>query len=135
MYPTDIKNSPWVYYGSAQNKIFGKWMLFIPKHDLNVVWNRCIHLYTNNCLTGVETMKCSTGYINPRANNHDQGVIIMYTKFDVDEVLLKIGENIVQKTGYNPKNKTMYYKTDAQTYRGTSSTGNRINHSLKITIS
>ena len=76
--PLDIDRDPWLYErnNSSVREDVGKWMLFYDKSKINDAWVKAT-IYRNDELDGVTSMKCSTLYNNPRAND-DNSVIILY---------------------------------------------------------
>ena len=103
----------------------GKWMLYYDESVFNEKWVEIVNLYRNDKLTGVTSMKCSTGRKNPRAMG-DDGVVILYCNYSFDEGYIKdIGRNLQVVTYYD---KWMYYKTTDQTMNGTKATGRKVNH-------
>jgi len=112
----------------------GKWMLYYKKDKMNDKWKFAQQLYRENKLNGILSMKCSTAYKNPRATNHDDGIIILYCANSYDEqYILEIGKNILNMFNYND-NHTIYYKTDSQTSEGTQATGVIKNHTYKLKV-
>lgn len=107
-------------------------MLFYPKILLNEKWEHAKQLYRNNKLKDIFAMKCSTNYVNPRASNSEEGIIILYC-FDSynEEKIMNIGKTILQFFDYNER-KIIYYKTDFQTIKGTVATGSNINYTYKL---
>ena len=77
--PLNIDEFPWLYESKndIEREDVGKWMLFYDKSKINDAWIEATTLYRNDELDGVTSMKCSTSYNNPRANN-DNSVIILY---------------------------------------------------------
>lgn len=111
---------------------YGKWMLFYPKNEMEIMWEKIQRLYEKDELYGVHSMKCSSGRKkNPRASNDEDGVIILYTTIDTEENIKRIGTNILNKTKYS-LNERIFYKTDKQTHSGTKATGNIKNSTFSI---
>lgn len=131
--PLNIDESPWLYErnNNSVREDVGKWMLFYDKSKINEAWVKATTLYRNDELDGVTSMKCSTSYNNPRANN-DNSVIILYCNNSQDkETIMNTGKIILELFEYREKD-TIYYKTDEQTREGTVATGSKKNHTYKI---
>ena len=135
--PTEITDSYWVFHGTSnakEKKDVGKWMLFYPKNMLDKKWKEMCILWDNNKLLGVLSMKCSTGKLNPRSSNDDEGIIILYCNNSGDEhEIMRIGKNIIPYIQDYPINR-IFYKTDLQTRIGTKATGIKINYSYILNI-
>jgi hypothetical protein len=151
--PLNVNQFPWLYEKSVKNKFeiselvvetkddvfekiknigVGKWMLFYPKILLNEKWEHAKQLYRNNKLKDIFAMKCSTNYVNPRAPNSEEGIIILYCSDSYnEEKIMNIGKTILQFFDYNER-KIIYYKTDFQTIKGTVATGSNINYTYKL---
>ena len=135
--PLDIDEFPWLYESKndIEREDVGKWMLFYDKSKINDAWVEATNLYRNDELDGVTSMKCSTSYNNPRAND-DNSVIILYCNNSQDkETIMNTGKIILELFEYREKD-TIYYKTDEQTREGTVATGSKkiIHTKLKILI-
>ena len=131
--PLDIGDFPWLYErkNDLKREDVGKWMLFYDKSKINDAWVKATTLYRNDELDGVTSMKCSTSYNNPRAND-DNSVIILYCNNSHDkETIMNTGKNILKLFEYEEKD-SIYYKTDEQTKDGTVATGSKKNHTYKI---
>lgn len=137
--PTEITEDYWVYHGKlslllSELKEIGKWMLFYPDSKLDSKWAEICGLYDENKLPGILSMKCSTSLKSSRANNHNEGVIILYCNNSSNKTeILNIGKRLVPYIE-DYQNKTIYYKTDIQTRVGTVATGAITNHTYSITI-
>jgi|TARA_B110000208_G_scaffold50632_1_gene66615 hypothetical protein len=131
--PLDIDELPWLYESKNDLESYdvGKWMLFYDKSKINDAWQKTKTLYRNDELEGVMSMKCSTSFNNPRANNNDS-IIILYCNNSCDEeTIMNTGKNMLKLFKYE-ENETIYYKTDEQTKEGTGATGSTKNHTYKI---
>jgi len=128
--PTDVHDFPWIYENSKQNgDADGKWMLFYSHEILDEKWRKIRDLYREGHLTGVNSLKCSTSYRNPRASGTD-GVIICYCCNSTDEsYIIAIGRRLMTLMLYND---TMFYKTNVQTRFGTRATGIQKNYTYRL---
>ena len=105
-------------------------MLFYDKDKLDEKWETAKSLFHNGDLDGVEAMKVSTNFNNPRASSKSAGVIILYCNNSSDEEkIMAVGKVIRETLDYNIP---MYYKTDEQTKVGTKATGQTKNHLYKL---
>ncbi len=132
--PSEISDCPWLYENKNNYKLndSGKWMLFYPKELMDKSWNNAKKLYREKKLDGVECMKCSTLYENPRALNNSDGIIILYCNdSSKKEIIINIGKNIIDKLDYREQN-IIYYKTDLQTIKGTNATGCKKNYNYRL---
>jgi len=143
--PMEIYDMPWLYEEKHietkidDNFVFnenieqnhGKWMLFYKKSSMNDKWQFIKNLYRENKLSGVDSIKCSTNWENPRASSHDEGIIIFYCSNNTEEQIIMTGKNILELLLYKEKD-YIYYKTNFQTQDGTSATGIYKNHKYKL---
>jgi hypothetical protein len=110
----------------------GKWLLFFDKND-NFInkWQELLKLYQAGKLIGVSSMKCSTSYKNKRANNDTEGIIVIncIDNSSDKETITQSGLNVMKLLNYD---KEMYYKSDLQSYIGTTGTGSKMNYLYKI---
>ena len=118
---TKIGNSRWIINHISE----GKWMLFYNESEIDERWSFMKSLFRENRLEGINTMKCSTMFVNYRAMTGSSKVIILYCNVGNEESIKKIGKHIMNISNYNKK---MFYKTHEQTAKGTLGTGNSINH-------
>ncbi|KAF8970265.1 hypothetical protein BGZ46_010539, partial [Entomortierella lignicola] len=89
-------------------------MLFYPKSVLDKKWAIVKNLVEQDLL-GPQA-KCSTTKENTLATSTKTGVIIVYTRDHSDqEDVIRVAHVLHEKLEYG---KTMYYKTDEQTYAG-----------------
>ena len=130
--PSEYTSSYWIYYGNVSQS-HGKWMLYYDKKDIDNIWIKFKKLYDSNMLNGIIGMKVSGSLHNPRANDINQHVIILYCKEEINENIILIGKNILQ---YIPdyKHNDIYYKTNQQTRQGTVATGSNNNHLIKLKV-
>ena len=99
---------------------------------MNNAWIVAKRKYRENELDGVEYMKCSTAFQNPRASRSDKGVIILYCNNSSNkEAIINIGEKIIKELDYK-ESKWIFYKTNIQTSNGTIATGSKSNHTYKL---
>ena len=131
----EVSDSPWLYENKndgVKSVDTGKWMLFYDKSLMNEAWNIAKKLYRENKLDGVNSMKCSTAYENPRASTLEEGIIILYcNNSSNEETIMNIGKKIIEMFDYKEQ-KIIYYKTDLQTREGTIATGSKKNHTYKL---
>ena len=106
--------------------------LFYDKLLMNDSWMLAKKLYRENKLQDIMSMKCCTVKKNPRASSNSEGIIILYcTNSSNEKTIMKIGKKILEMFNYK-KRRIIYYKTDSQTYEGTSATGCKKNHTYKL---
>jgi hypothetical protein len=149
--PMSVNNNPWLYERlnkvsnkEAENKITqddnsessfggtGKWMLYFQKDQMNLNWSLARKLLKTEQINGVRSMKCSTGFTNPRSSCSETGIIIFYcNSSDNEQYIKQIGKNILDLFQYKEQ-KYIYFKTDEQTEMGTIATGNKINSKYKL---
>jgi DNA polymerase III epsilon subunit-like protein len=133
--PLEVSDSPWLYENNNEDiksVDTGKWMLFYNKSLMNEAWFVAKKLYREHKLDGVETMKCSTAYENPRASQFNEGIIILYCNDSSnEEIIMNIGKKIIEIFDYKER-QIIYYKTDIQTHKGTFATGSKKNHTYKL---
>lgn len=128
--PLNVYDFPWLY--ETKHIDTGKWMLFYNKSLMNDAWTTATTLYRENKLVGVKSMKCSTMYENPRADNLDEGVIILYcSESSKSDLIMNIGKLILELFDYKEK-QYIYYKTDEQTREGTRATGTLKNYTYQL---
>ncbi|KAG0020581.1 hypothetical protein BGZ80_003952 [Entomortierella chlamydospora] len=130
--PTQTIDAYWVYAyhkssaaANASGSNYGKWMLFYAKPVLDEKWERVKNLLEQGLLG--DAAKCSTAKENPNATSSKTGVIIVYTSdyTDQDDVY-RVAKVLYDELEYG---KTMYYKTDDQTYAGLyANRGSKKNH-------
>ena len=133
--PLEVSNSPWLYEinnDSVKSIDSGKWMLFYENSLMNGAWNIAKKIYRENNLYGVNSMKCSTAYKNPRSSTLEEGVIILYcNNSSNEEIIMNIGKKILEMFDYKER-QIIYYKTNLQTREGTFATGIKKNHIYKL---
>ena len=148
--PMSVNNNPWLYERlnkEAKNKIIqgddsevrkssfggtGKWMLYFQKDQMNLSWELARQLLKTEQINGVRSMKCSTGFTNPRSSCSETGIIIFYcNNSDNEQYIIQIGKNILDLFKYKEQ-KYIYFKTDEQTEMGTIATGNKTNSKYKL---
>ena len=100
-------------------------MLFYGISVLDEKWAVVKTLTEQDVLGG--KAKCSTAKENPNATSSKTGVIIVYTYDYLDqEDVYRVAANLHEKMEYK---RTMYYKTDDQTYAGSyEKNGSKVNH-------
>jgi hypothetical protein len=115
--PSIVTESEWVGVNSRRYKthprrVYGKWLLFVDKKQLDSVWHRVAYDVENgNFGKGCTTAKCSTARETPNCTDSSKGVIVVYTtRSTVDHVGFKLSK----LTGI-PK---IFYKTEAATLAG-----------------
>jgi hypothetical protein len=126
--PMDVTDAYWVFHGYSYEKHVdvGKWMLFWPNSLLNAKWQTICQAWDEGQLLGVIGLKCSTAKPNPTSSNPEEGVIILYCNNSEDEGhIMEVGQRIALHLYDYPKSH-IYYKTDAQTLAGTSTTTYRL---------
>lgn len=135
--PTQTVNEYWLWArspckGHTAGPRSGKWMLFYDKSILDEKWATVKSLVEQDLLGGLA--KCSTAKENPNATSSKTGVIIVYTSDYLDqEEVYWVATTLYEKMEYN---RTMYYKTDEQTYAGAyAKTGSKINHIYRYPLS
>ena len=113
--------TPWVYVKSTSNDYpetvkerGGKWLIFIPEDEIDVVWQKIRSTILKNKL--VKYAKCSTIAKNKYSqNNKTDCVICIYTYDYTDEVDVRVIRYKLKKLGFREK---LYYKTDSATREG-----------------
>lgn len=138
--PSKIKYKQWVtHHTERQVELIdmmdcglyeGKWLLFYNKKIIDEIWSFLKHLYDNDELYGINSMKVSTNMKCVRASKTKDAVIVLYCFGQRDEVI-SIGKNLQSKIGTYGSS-CIYYKTNQQTKEGTRGTGLNMNHSIKI---
>lgn len=123
--PTELEQSDteWLYASnnkyadeSIDDKKIGKWMLFVSKNNVNVIWNK---IKTAIAEGGLWHSKISTS-----RSGEPTYAIMIYTKdyTDLNDVIYVL--DYLESSGIKPPNLTIKYKTDEQTrsgiYRGNS---------------
>lgn len=113
----------------------GKWILFIAIDSMDSMWAKSCKLYRQGQFTGITSIKSSTAKINPRQTTTKSGVIIFHCGPSHDEAkIMSYGNNIVDKLSYYNRMGYIHYKSDAQTAKGTRSTGNMNNSIYRIAV-
>jgi len=128
--PTQTVDEYWLW-ARSQTKAFpsgprtGKWMLFYDKSVIDERWTAVKTLVEHDLLGGLA--KCSTARENSNATSSKTGVIIVYTSDYLDqEEVYRVAVTLHEKMDYK---KTIYYKTDDQTYSGLyAKNGSKVNH-------
>ena len=131
--PLSVSDNPWLYENSGIISYdTGKWMLFYPIGLMNEKWLLAKKLYREKKLYGINSMKCSTLFQNPRASDLNNGIIIIYSSDSSNEEKIRdIGKKILDSFNYTEQ-QMIYYKTDLQTDEGTIATGSRKNHTYQL---
>ena len=140
--PSAVISEPWLHCNHPDaprtcSQEPGKWMMFFPMGPtLDAAWRKAKQLYLSGQLVGIEQMKVSTAYPNPRSADPTYGVVIFYCGPASDEASVRrYGERLLSCMQYDGgKTGHMAYKSDAQTMRGTAATGQRTNHMYRIHI-
>ncbi len=108
----------WIYatsptLGIKQTGRTGKWLLFLPKEELDAVWPKIAEA-TENGLLGIEA-KASTAKPNPNSTSSKAGLICVYT-YDADDVsdVKRVLEQL-RALGFKSR---LNYKEDEQTHQG-----------------
>jgi hypothetical protein len=125
MKPMDVTDVYWIFHGYSYEKHVdvGKWMLFWPNALLNAKWQAICQAWDEGQLLGVIGLKCSTA---TTSSNPAEGGIILHCNNSEDEGhIMEIGQRIALHLYDYPKSH-IYYKTDAQTLAGTSTTTYRL---------
>ncbi|KAG0202340.1 hypothetical protein BGX28_005128 [Mortierella sp. GBA30] len=129
-FPTQTIDEYWLWARAPSKNLTGsprsgKWMLFYDKSLLDEKWAAVKGLVEQDLLGG--GAKCSTAKENPNATSSKTGVIIVYTSDYLDqEEVYRVATVLHEKLEYN---RTMYYKTDEQTYAGAyAKHGSKKNH-------
>ena len=88
----------------------GKWMLFIPKETVDIIWNKITDAVLNNNLGSCISAKVAT-----TLQGKDIHVICVYTEdyLNINDVL-----NVREKLRELGFNLTLYYKPDIYTHLG-----------------
>ncbi|KAI9237777.1 MAG: hypothetical protein BYD32DRAFT_290368 [Podila humilis] len=135
--PTQTVDNYWLWSKSPSKNFVGgprtgKWVLFYDNSVLDEKWTAVKTLVEQDLLGGLA--KCSTAKDNPNATSTKSGVIIVYTSDYLDqEDVYRIAVILHEKMEYN---KTMYYKTDAQTHAGAyRKNGSKVNHIYRYPLS
>ena len=115
--PSIVTESPWVDIHSRKhkthpNRVYGKWLLFVDKKQLDSVWHRVAYNVENGYFgKGCTTAKCSTAGESRYCSDSSEGVICVYTtRSTVNHVGFKLS-----KLTRIPK---IRYKTNAATLAG-----------------
>ena len=115
--PSIVTDVFWVSVDSRRYKIhpqrvYGKWLLFVDKKQLDSVWHRVAYDVENgNFGKGCPSAKCSTARETRNCTDSSKGVIVVYTtRSTVNHVGFKLS-----KLTRIPK---IFYKTDAATLAG-----------------
>lgn len=141
--PSNVADRPWIYWSLPEIETTypnadGKWMMFFDKKVLDEKWLQACRLYSEGRLRGINSMKVSTGFKNPRATNGEKvGIIIFYCgPADLEDWVLEYGWILKTQMEYKGSKKQhyFYYKSDAQTNNGTIATGSKENSSYKIDL-
>lgn len=133
--PSNTFDRPWIVELPQIKQIptdSGKWMLFVPKNQMDEEWISAVKAFREGKLVGVFQMKCSTMFENDRAQKNGNGVIIFHCSHSYDEEsIMIVGKNLLDVTKH-ANSRTIYYKTDAQTLAGTQATGQKKNYIYKL---
>ena len=115
--PSIVTERYWVGVQSRKHKIhprrvYGKWLLFVDKKQLDSVWHRIAYNVQNGYFgKGCTTAKCSTAMESQYCSDSSEGVICVYTtRSAANHVGFKLS-----KLTRIPK---IRYKTDAATLAG-----------------
>lgn len=119
------------FFRPPVGKISGKWLIFYPKDDARLLWDRLIS-DTNDGKIDIPSMKRSTGRDNPRASNSNY-VIIIYTDGDIRKST-GLGNDLLKYIVGNYAHKYIYWKSEAQTEKGTAATGCVRNYERRIWV-
>lgn len=113
----------------------GKWILFIVVASMDSMWTKCCKIYRRGQFTGITSIKSSTAKLNPRQTTTEMGVIIFHCGPSHDEPrIMRYGHNIVDTLNYFNRMGYIPYKSDAQTAKGSRSTGNASNSIYRIAV-
>ena len=115
--PSIVTDTFWVgvdsrRYKTHPQRVYGKWLLFVDKKQLDSVWHRVAYDVENgNFGKGCTSAKCSTARETPNCTDSSKGVIVVYTtRSTVNHVGFKLS-----KLARIPK---IFYKTEAATLAG-----------------
>jgi hypothetical protein len=113
--PSIVTDRYWVSIDSRRYKprrVYGKWLLFVDKKQLDSVWHRVAYNVENGKFgRGCTAAKCSTARESPRCTDSSEGVIVVYTtRSTINHVGFKLS-----KLTRIPK---ILYKTEAATLAG-----------------
>lgn len=133
--PSEVTEKPWIWVtsdrGRTKQEDSGKWMMFFSNEFHDTAWLLAKNAFAEGLLEGVEAMKTSTRFSNPRASDERTGVILFYTSTARDEgASLAIAERILRAMRPVPDERFtpyIYYKSDRQTMEGTGATGQKRN--------
>ena len=141
--PMDEVEKPFIEYEDEEifsqywcdpNKL-GKWELFYPQTVLNEKWHAAVALYRAGQISGIQSMKCSTGAVNSSGRQRDRGVIMFACgPYEEEETVLQYGRNLVEKMSYCNAIGTVTYKTDKQSTIGKKSIFINKNYYYKIPV-
>jgi uncharacterized protein YprB with RNaseH-like and TPR domain len=109
---------PWVHVKSTNENYpetiqgkGGKWLIFIPEEEIDVIWQKIRKSILKNKL--VKYAKCSTIVKNKYSQDNKRDcVICIYTYDYTDKVDVRIVRYKLKKLGFRDK---IYYKTDIST--------------------
>ena len=114
--PSIVTEKSWVDIQSRKYKVnkhvYGKWLVFVKKEELDSLWHRVAYNVENGCLgKGCTQAKCSTARENYQCTDSREGVIVVYTtKSAANHVGFKLSKlTRIMK---------IHYKTEAATLAG-----------------
>jgi hypothetical protein len=126
--PSQVHDAFWIFAFRRKDSRYpsptvqsGKWLLFIPKSDIDGVWS-LIREATTSGLLGDES-KVSTARPSPLCHNQNESVICVYTYDSEDTEDVRRVRQELRNLGFNNK---IPYKEDAQTKAGNYAGGGRI---------
>eukprot|EP00057_Strongylocentrotus_purpuratus_P017440 XP_011671914.1 PREDICTED: uncharacterized protein LOC105441947 [Strongylocentrotus purpuratus] len=92
----------------------GRWMLFYSPAEIDEKWQMMKGLFDSNELDGVRGLKVSTASsLQGNQRGKRPAVIMVYCgPWDDEDLVSRVGANLVQKTSYKNKYGTLHYKTD-----------------------
>lgn len=115
--PSQVTEIPWLWTfcknDYPKEVRSGKWLLFVPANEIDVVWGKIKRAIQLNLLGN--SVKVSTMWKNSHAQSLNAKVICIYTyDYEDREDVLRIRTNL-RKIGFNRK---IPYKTDEATSEG-----------------
>ncbi|XP_030844299.1 uncharacterized protein LOC115925139 [Strongylocentrotus purpuratus] len=92
----------------------GRWMMFYSLAEIDEKWQMMKGLFDSNELDGVRGLKVSTASSLPvsRRGNRSSVIMVYCGPWDDEDLVLRVGANLVQKTSYTNESGTLRYKTD-----------------------
>lgn len=119
------------FFRPPVDKISGKWLIFYPKDNALLLWDRLIS-DVNDEKIDIPCMKRSTDRDNSRASNSNY-VIIIYTDGDIRKST-GLGNDLLKYIVGNYAQTYIYWKSEEQTRKGTAATGCVHNYERRIWV-